>query len=147
MSIDYIILSLVLALAQNFLSKKISIFCELQRRIDRGILMIDNSKKDNVLLHCVSQIVPDHVQGLRVSPLTTKTALRQQLVIAFCSIVGEGSLKIGVITSVRLTLPTTILYLEGNIDFGFKETKEGELIKIRKQKKSPRLKAPNTLNE
>lgn len=77
MSIDYIILSLVLALAQNFLSKKISIICELQRKIDRGILMIDNSKKDNVLLHWVSQIVPDHLQGLRVSPLTTKTTLRQ----------------------------------------------------------------------
>lgn len=84
--------------------------------------------------------------------------------MAFCNIVGEGNLKIGVMTSVRLTLPTTILSLEGNIDFGFKllssicalrefidfglkETKEGELIKIRKQKKSPRLKAPKTLNE
>lgn len=56
-------------------------------------------------------------------------------------------------------MPVTILSLEGNIDyrlklqssiralrefidFGPKETKEGELITIRKQKKSPRLKAP-----
>lgn len=84
--------------------------------------------------------------------------------MAFCCVVGEGRMKICVITGVSLMLPATILALGGNIDFGInsllsilalrgfidigpKETKECGSIKIRKQKKSLGPKTPETLDE